>query len=51
MLCEWILQHDRPANDVLITDEMTNEDIDIENDTDELGKKIPRLSVINSVKL
>ncbi|EFO26162.2 hypothetical protein LOAG_02320 [Loa loa] len=30
-------KHDRPTNDVLITDEMTNEDIDIENDTDELG--------------
>ncbi|KAL3986115.1 His(2)-Cys(2) zinc finger family protein [Acanthocheilonema viteae] len=32
---EW--KHDRPANDVMITDDMTNENIDIENDTDELG--------------
>ncbi|EJW87071.1 hypothetical protein WUBG_02020 [Wuchereria bancrofti] len=30
-------KRDRPANDVIIADEMTNEDIDIENDTDELG--------------
>lgn len=29
---------------------MTNEDIDIENDTDELGKKIIRLSVIGTLK-
>lgn len=29
---------------------MTNEDIDIENDTDELGKKILELSVINGLK-
>uniref|UniRef100_A0A2K6VLD6 Integrase_H2C2 domain-containing protein n=2 Tax=Onchocerca TaxID=6281 RepID=A0A2K6VLD6_ONCVO len=30
-------KHDRSANDVMIADEMTNEDIDIENDADELA--------------
>lgn len=29
---------------------MTNEDIDIENDADELGKKIPKFFVINLQK-
>ncbi|VDO67169.1 unnamed protein product [Onchocerca flexuosa] len=43
-------KHDRPANDVMIADEMANEEIDIENDTNELGKKIPRYSVINLQK-
>uniref|UniRef100_A0A158Q8Q9 Integrase_H2C2 domain-containing protein n=1 Tax=Elaeophora elaphi TaxID=1147741 RepID=A0A158Q8Q9_9BILA len=33
---QW--KHDRPANDVMIADEMTNEDIDIENDVDDLAE-------------
>lgn len=38
LLCERSLQHERPASEMMITDEMTNGDIDIENDADVLGK-------------
>ncbi|CAG9529526.1 unnamed protein product [Cercopithifilaria johnstoni] len=36
-------KHDRSTNDVMVTDEMTNEDIDIENDADELGASEGRI--------